>query len=354
MRFVGTFLLCFLLSGNLFAQRLIGGGNIPLPTDGSQVCSLMAQAGTPCSDAYSMTRQLVQGYTGPLFTVRNNSVPSITCDVTQNPNGTANYSSCIASACVGAVASGCNVLRIYDQVNTANNLQLWGGAFTLQIDATTNLPWLDAPTAGSSNAEWFITSNPGAADLTSDLPAVGAPATGAARSVAYVGRPNQTTTCCGDFGWAHKASLALGAPGYYGGDMMIDTQFGFNSSYGTGTAGFYSLNLDAEQGSGCAGTPTVNAPGIAAISTTIFDALFISTWDGSTTMTNGYNGHAGVGNLSGCTLQGQYVHLQGGGDMTYAPITFREGILTSGAMSLAAQAAYLNNVKAFYSQLTFN
>ena len=313
------------------------------------VCTLLAQNGSPCTNAYSMTRQLVQGYAGPLFQVKNTS-SSATCNIPQTPNGSANYAGCIAFACAGT-ASNCNVVQIYDQVNSANNLQLYtSSAPTLTIDSATGLPWL----YNTGGAQFFITSDPGSHDQSSDTAATGAPAVGAARSVAMVGQANNNSSvCCGSFGWAHSAATPIGGSGYYGGDMLIGTGYGVNTLYGYGTAGNYNVVMDLEQGGACSG-----GPANFTISTSQTDELLIATWDGASVMAGSNNGHAWTGNTSGpasgCTDQGQYVHLAAGGDMSSAPLIFREGVLTSGAMNSTAQAAYLSNVQAFYSTLAFN
>lgn len=309
-----------------------------------------------CVEAWSVTRAMLDSYHGPLFQIAKGASPFTTCDVPQNSNRQADPSACIASVCVGAVATGCLWNKIYSQVHpTVNDYQQYTyGQMTspFTIDATTGLPAFNS-SSGTGNAGGFlITSNPGTGDATADLQVTGAPTSGSSRSALMVGRPGGPfVQCCGAFGWDHLASIPPGQPGYYGGDFELAPDYNTPLCL----SGHYCWNLDLEQGPDSAHCrPTATLTGVD-LGTSIVDLTIISTWEQSSgTFTGWHNGHADF-TATDTTLcsPANYSHFSAGGDMSPSPTYFREGLITSTVLSGTDETNVFNNIKAFYPALTF-
>ncbi len=290
-------------------------------------------------------------YTGPLFQIAKGASPYTTCDVVQDvTTHVALPAACIASVCVGGVASGCFWSIIYGQINaTVNDLRQYnyGNSLVFAIDGTTGLPVFDTspndPALGG--ARYFITSNPGASDTTSDTLVTGAPTVGSDRSVLWVGRPTATyTECCGQFGWSHAASDYVLT--VFGTDFMVATQY----NTPTCASGHYCYTLDLEQGTGCSPSGIVTDLG-----TSVTDQLLIATFVSSSSTYAMYNNGHTAGTTTGATgcVPRNYARLASGGDVSATISYFREGALIGSAMSSGDRSAVTSNVTSFYSTLTF-
>ncbi len=85
-------------------------------------CDIYAKAGTPCVAAHSVTRALFSHFAGPLYAVRRSS-DNATFNVSALASGVADAAAqdafCARDACV--------ILRIYDQTDLKNHLDVAPG-----------------------------------------------------------------------------------------------------------------------------------------------------------------------------------------------------------------------------------
>ena len=93
----------------------------PAQAAGTAPCDIYAGAGTPCVAAFSSTRALFSGYSGPLYQVRRGSDGALADVRTLAAGGYANA----ASQDAFCQNTSCTILRIYDQTSNHNDLTVF-------------------------------------------------------------------------------------------------------------------------------------------------------------------------------------------------------------------------------------
>lgn len=319
-------------------------GTTAITANATAPCDLVT-----CAEAYSVTRRMISSYSGPLFQLSNGSS---TLDIGQTANGVVDMTTW--SAFCTAVQSNCFIRKIYAQINTTSNDL---PAFTL-AGAFSQSPVCNGGTADKCAAKFAIEPQTGLPILlggwnsTSALAheysiAADAAATGInggtnPLSVMVNGRGVTAVTCCGFFGISHKYN-AGDTPGT---DFLLELPYSNTGAFSQcGTATTYCVGIDEEI--------TVDTGDYGSAVKNI--VAFITSGSTGTVATAAANGTQ-LFSLTPATSPlnpGLSIHLGGGGDLSAAPMLFREGIITNSALSAGQQAPIVANETAFYAPLSF-
>ena len=294
-------------------------------------CDALAAAGTPCIAAHSITRKLLEAYSGNLFQLGRFS-DSSTLNVGTLASGVANTSG-IGAFCAG---TQCYYKEIYDQMGTpsvGNNLSQATAADAAPLSFVTisgaSLPML------ATVGKWYRNRT-----STVNMP------TGNAATTEYmvVGTADYSG-CCGTYGnvettvadpgashmfelsWSSvdSGSMATGTAPWAGTDMENGV-----FSYGSTNSQNYLTILSKHDPSGTALVMKSGAPG-SPLATLYSGAL-----------------HAGYDPLH----QEGGLSLGEGGDGSISPTDYLEGAVTAAATTDLTDAAVQASVSSFYSGAT--
>jgi hypothetical protein len=305
-----------------------------------------------CAEAYSVTRAMRAGYTGPLFQIGLASDKNAkTLDIGQTAAHMADMTTW--SAYCSGDQSKCVISKIYGQVHTGANDLLpavwnapWGpdcsaGGYTcaskLTIESGTNLPIL-------------TTVTPQEYALSGDAFAMGVNGGSKAIGLMYNGKPVANNHyCCGVFGITHKYN----ANDTFGTDFMLALAYGWKDSSGCciavncGASNKYCVGAEEEENNDLfdyGTSPVDNAlvvtqfdPGANAVITFLNGAQVLSHSPPKATIN-----------------AGTAVHVGGGGDLSGPdPILMREAFITNALLSASDVTALKANAVAAYPSLKF-
>ena len=283
-------------------------------------CDILANAGTPCVAAHSVTRKMWADYTGYAFQLERTS-DSTTLNVGFNANGTVNTAP-ITTFCAGTT---CNYSIIYDQMNTpslGNNLPQVTVADQSPYTLSPYPTGTPLPILSTISGQYYRNRT-----NTVDMP------TGSSSITEYEVSANyETSDCCGSYG-DMEATVSDTGTGHM-----------FALAYTDVYTEPPQVGIDHENG----GTDfTATVP-------TVFSLFAKHNQVGSTTTIK-------LGNAISGTLSTLYsgadpvsfdleggLSLGEGGDGSPAPTAFFEGVVVAGATSDATDAAVQANIVAFY------
>lgn len=305
-----------------------------------------------CAEAYSVTRAMRAGYTGPLFQIGLAADKNAkTLDIGQTADHMADMTTW--SAYCGGDQSKCVISRIYAQVHSGANDLLpavwaapWGpdcsaGGYTcaskLTIEKETNLPIL-------------TTVTPQEYALSGDAFAMGVNGGSKAIGLMYNGKPVANNHyCCGVFGITHKYN----ANDTFGTDFMLALAYGWKDSNGCciavncGASNKYCVGAEEEENNDLFDYGT--SPVENALVVTQFDP----TANAVVTFLNGMQvlSHSPPKAMINA---GTAVHLGGGGDLSGPdPVLMREAFITNALLSASDVTAIKANALATYPSLKF-
>jgi non-reducing end alpha-L-arabinofuranosidase len=319
-------------------------------------CDILATGGTPCVAAHSTTRALLAAYDGPLYQLRRLSDGQFKDVRTVSPGGIAN-SATQDSFCVAK--GSCTISEIYDQSGKANHLKRsQGGAEVCKhqdLEAVADaLPFQlgghkvygikvepdnnggCTPPAGSEGTGYRLDKTTGIA--TADLPET---------MYMITSSDYQNSGCCFDYGNVETSDKDDGAA------TMEAIYFGGGAGWGHGGGSGPWVMADLENGifsgstNAYTGNTSVNYHYVTAIligrSGGTYALLAGDAQKGAlTTMWDGVrpNGYTKM------KKQGAIVLGTGGDNSDHGKGYFFEGVMTTGAATIATMNSVQTNIVA--------
>jgi len=285
-------------------------------------CDIMAQAGTPCVAAHSVTRRMFGGYSGALFQLTRAS-DSTTQDIGSTGNGIYNAST-VATFCA---ATACYFSKLYDQTGNANHLP--------QSTVANMAPWM-LHYANALPVVWNSANN---AYYRNRLSTTNIP-TGAAASSEYYVRATDMYSADGDYG---RMETNVASP--VNGEMHALSYNNWSSNTISGTLGF---GIDLEGSIPAAAV--VSAPTVAFFLSK-FNAMSGTFTNAVWSATSGlfYPQLTQIPTVSPPLIQAG-LSLGEGGDGTLGNSEFFEGAIITGTTTSATDALVAANVVAFYNR----
>lgn len=296
-----------------------------------------ASTATPCVAAFSTTRALFVGHTGPLYQVTRQS-DGTTTNVGTLPDGYANAS--IQDAFCSATT--CTITKIYDQTSNHNDLtpappgQNGLGVGPNNYDLPASATSLPLVVGGHKVYGVFISAGLGYRnDVTTGIATHGQPEGVYMVSSVLALPPSTPGFCCFDFGNAETTNN--------------------DDGYGTMDA----MNLILVNGVPAAGLDVEN--GIIGFLPVTAGTQFVTAmgWNNGSTNFDVYWGNAQSGTLTSTGSRklpaNYYGHMNqeggiilgiGGDNSNYAPGHFFEGVMTTGTPSDASMNAVQANIVA--------
>ena len=304
-----------------------------------------------CAEAWSMTRQLVSGYNGPLFQIYDGGA---THDIGQ----TGNIVNMTALNGFCPNPATCYISRVYAQVNSAND---WlpstvnhigvnctgGGAYkcapALSIDPTTNLPRIII--SGSGIAQFNIGG--------SDNNLTGVSTGTNPITLMTTGKPAPSALgpiwCCGVNGIIDEAHYNSG---FYSLDVVIGYGRTGGATVNCVVSTNYCIGIDSGDPNAQAGW-RVDYAGYLIANSSIVSMQYDST-NGTTWALNGTTIHNwSIANSGAANIGLQYV-VSGGTDASQpAAIILWDSYIVGHAASSTERTNAANNSKAFYRMAVF-
>jgi len=318
-------------------------------TSGEGPCDIFATANTPCVAAHSTVRALYGTYDGHLYQVTRAS-DNTTEDIgVLTPGGFADA----ATQDVFCATTTCTITIIYDQSPKANHLTP-GPAGQHGTGADKPASATDLKTSASGHEVYGVRIRPGMGyrnDKTTGI------ATGDEAETEYMvsSQSDLVNKCCFDYGNAETNNHADGD------GTMEAVYFGMGANYGTGSGTGPWVEADMENGIYAGIGPAGGTKGIATNTSLAYDyvtAVVVGRSGAAPGSFALYGGNATTGTLTTMwdgarpngyapmKKQGAIILGIGGDNSNGAGGDFYEGVMTTGAATVATVDAVQANIVA--------